>query len=407
MALFHYIALNSSGTEVRGKIQAEDINSAAMVIRDRGLRVLDLKAGRASSGFLGQENFSDWLASQRSATQSSLIFFFRQMAFMLRSGLAVAQALELASAQVSNPRLNLVIRLMYKDIEAGQSLSFAMKKHPQVFTEMAINLISAGESTGDLDKIMARLAIHLEKKAAIRAQTITAMIYPTVVIIAAIAVGIFMTVKIIPKFAQFLLAQGRVLPPSTQALIDFSDFIRSNGLFILGVIIAVIVAILVFYQTKAGRKVIDSLLLRIPVFGHALVTSAMAQLSWGLSMLLRSGITVFDALKISSRLTHNRVYRDKLMDASEQVLSGKNMASTIRHPQIPILVTQMIAIGESTGSLDNILEELGEYYEKLLETTIKRLTAMLEPAMIAVIGSMVGFVYYAFFQALFSLVSGR
>jgi type IV pilus assembly protein PilC len=407
MSSFSYVALNSSGTEIRGKIQADDIHAAASVVRARGLRILELKPGSLNTGFLGQANFSDWLASQRSASQSSLIFFFRQMSFMLRSGLAAAQALSLAASQISNPRLNLVVRLMYKDIEAGQSLSYTMKKHPQVFTDMVINLTAAGESTGDLDKIMERLATHLEKKAAIRAQTITAMIYPSVVIVAAIGVGSFMTVKIIPKFAQFLLSQGRVLPPSTQALIDFSDYVRNNGLFLLGLLIAFVVTVLALYQTSAGRKTIDSILLRIPVFGHALVTSAMAQLSWGLSMLLRSGITVFDALAISSRLMQNRVFRDQINDASQQILNGKDMASTIKHPQIPILVTQMIAIGENTGTLDTILEELGEYYERLLETTIKRLTAMLEPAMIVVIGGMVGFVYYAFFQALFSLVSGR
>lgn len=406
MPMFSYNALNTSGAEVKGRLQAEDMSAAALTIRDRGLRVLEIKQGSGSTGFLGQENFADWLASQRSVSNASLMFFFRQMSFMLRAGLAVAQALELAQAQISSSRLNLVIRHMRKDIEAGQALSLAMKKHKDVFSDMATNLIIAGESTGDLDAIMDRLAIHLEKRAALRAQTINAMIYPIVVVLVALAVGIFMVTKIIPKFAEFLLAQGRALPPSTQNLIDISNFIREHGFSIIAVLIGLIVATLVLYQTAKGRMLVDSLLLRIPVIGGALVTGAMAQMSWALSILLKSGVTVFEALKISSRLIGNKVYSSQLEQASRKIMGGAEMSTSIQHPQIPVLVTQMIAVGEGTGTLDRVLQELGEYYEKLLEISIKRLSAMIEPAMILVIGGMVGFVYYAFFQALFSLVSG-
>jgi type IV pilus assembly protein PilC len=227
-----------------------------------------------------------------------------------------------------------------------------------------------------------------------------------VVVIAALGVGVFMVTKIIPKFADFLLAQGRALPGSTQTLIDISDFVRDNGLSIIAVLIAIIVVTLIAYQTRVGRVQIDSFVLRIPVIGSALVTGAMSQMSWALSILLKSGVTVFDALKISSRLMGNKVYANKLEQASAKIMGGAEMSASIQHPQIPVLVTQMIAVGENTGTLDSVLQELGEYYEKLLEISIKRLSAMIEPAMVLVIGGMVGFVYYAFFQALFSLVAG-
>lgn len=407
MADFNYSALDERGGEIAGRIQAEDIGGAAAQLRQRGLRVLELRPGRGSGGFLGQANFSDWLASQRSVRLSALIFFFRQMAFMLRAGLSVAHALELAQAQVSSARLNLTVRLMLKDIEAGQSLSSAMGKHPQVFPDMAINLVVAGESTGELDEIMDRLAVHLDKKAALRAQTVNAMIYPLIVVLAAIGVGVFMVVKIIPKFAKFLQGKGRALPPSTQMLIDISDFVRANGGWIIGGAAVVLVLIALVYRTRWGRLGIDRLLLRVPVVGSLLVTGAMAQMSWALSILLRSGVTVYDALKITGNLLNNRVYADKLREASESILQGRDVATSISHPRIPPLVVQMVAVGENTGSLDEILQELGIYFEKLLEIAIKRLSTLIEPAMILVIGGMVGFVYYAFFQALFSLVSGR
>lgn len=405
MPQFSYTALDARGAEIVGQVQADDSQSAALLLRQRGLRPMELKPARNRSGFLGQENFSDWWASQRSVSNASLIFFFRQMSFMLRAGLPVAQALELAKAQLTSPRLNLTIRLMLKDIEAGQSLSAAMKKHPAVFPDMAVNLVVAGESTGDLDAIMDRLAVHLDKKAALRAQMINAMIYPVVVILAAIGVGTFMIVKIIPKFAKFLLGKGKALPPSTQLLIDISDSVRANGLFIVSTLIVTIAVLLLLYQTRLGRLWVDQVLLRLPVMGSLLINGSMAQMSWALSILLRSGVTVFDATKITANLIGNRVYSDKLRETSAKILEGRDVSSSLDHPKIPPLVVQMIAVGERSGSLDHVLHELAVYYEKLMEIAIKRLSAMIEPAMILVIGGMVGFVYYAFFQALFSLVS--
>ncbi len=405
MAQFAYTALTSSGNELSGKQQADTLNAAAQELRERGLRVLEIKPAKQSS-FLGQENMADWFASQRSVPSSALVFFFRQMAFMLRAGLPMIQALELSKSQVSSARLRLVLKLMVRDIESGNALSTVMEKHKDVFSYMVINLIVAGENTGNLDEIMERLAVHMEQKAAIRAQMINAMIYPAVVFVAAVGVGAFMTIKIIPKFAEFLLAQGRVLPPSTQALIDFSNFVKTDGIYIVGGFIAIIVFILVIYQIKRGRYFIDSILLRIPIFGAMITTASMAQFTWGLSTLLRSGVTIFDALKITSGLIKNRVFSDLLTRGSKMVLTGKDLVSSLQHPRMPDLVLQMITVGEKTGSLDRILQELGTYYQQLLEIAVKRLSALIEPAMILFIGGMVGFVYYAFFQALFSLVGG-
>ncbi len=406
MADFNYHALNSQGAEIRGQLQAEDIASAMQDLRQRGFRVMDLKPGKEKRGFLGQDDFSDWLASQRSVSNATMIFFFRQMAFMLRAGLAVAQALELARLQMSSPRLKLTLRLMLKDIESGQALSSAMQKHPIVFSDMMVNLMVAGESTGDLSTIMERLAIHLDKKAALRAQMINAMIYPCIVVLAAIAVGTFMVVKIIPKFATFLLAQGKLLPPSTQLLIEISNVVRANGFSIIAMLIGLLVLLLLLYQTAWGRLFTDSLLLRLPILGNLLLTGSMAQMSWAMSILLRSGVTVFEATKVTAQLLGNRVYSKQLLSCSDKILQGRDISRSLNHPQIPPLVVQMIAVGENTGNLDDVLQELGVYYESLLAIAIKRLSAMIEPMMILVIGSMVGFVYYAFFQALFSLVGG-
>lgn len=405
MPMFAYQALSRTGEELSGKMQAESTSAVAQALRTEGLRVLQIKE-RRSSGFLGQANFKDWLATQRSVSTDALIFFYRQMAFMLKAGLPLAECLQLSSSQISSPRLNLALRQMHRDIENGQPLSASLRKHRDVFSDIAINLVVAGESTGELDVIMERLAIHLEKKSQLRKQLINALIYPVIVILAAIGVATFMVVAIIPKFAKFIQGRGKRLPDSTQALIDGAAYLREHGLTIIGITVAVIFFIFVLYKTYKGRRIIDRVLLSTPVMGKPIIYASMAQMNWALSILMRSGITIFDSLKITADLLSNKIYSDKLKLASENVMGGRDLASSIRHPQIPTVVTHMIAIGERTGSLDRIQQELGVYYQELLEIVIKRLSAMIEPVMILVIGVMVGFVYFAFFQALFAL-AGR
>jgi type IV pilus assembly protein PilC len=405
MPMFAYQALSRSGEELSGKMQAENSSAVAQALRTEGLRVLQIKE-RGQGGFLGQANFKDWLATQRSVSTDSLIFFYRQMSFMLRAGLPLAECLQLAGSQISSPRLSLAVRLMHKDIQSGQPLSAALRKHQDVFSDIAINLVVAGESTGELDVIMERLAIHLEKRSQLRKQLINALIYPVIVILAAIGVATFMVVAIIPKFANFIQGRGKRLPDSTQALIDGAAYLRENALTIVGVAITVTLFILVLYKTYKGRRVIDRVMLSMPVMGKPIVYASMAQMNWAMSILMRSGITIFDSLKITADLLTNKIYSDKLKQGSDSVMSGRDLAISIKHPQVPEVVTHMISIGERTGSLDRIQQELGVYYQELLEIVIKRLSAMIEPAMILVIGVMVGFVYFAFFQALFAL-AGR
>lgn len=407
MPFFNYSALDDRGNETAGKLSAADPRSAASQLRQRGLRVLQVsQAGEDGDGAgLGREIDLSSLAAMRSVSNQALVFFFRQLSFMLRAGLPVMQALELAHSQVSSARLKLVIKRLLADIEGGSQLSQAMSRHPDVFSSLAVNLVVAGENTGELDVIVDRLATHLEKKGALRSQMINAMIYPSVVVLAAIGVATFLVVKIIPKFGQFLAAQGRALPPSTQLLIDISNFVLANGLWILGGLVLAVVMLVLAYQTPPGRLKLDRLVLRLPVMGKLLMTGSMAQMTWGLAMLLRSGVTVFDGLKITANLLGNRVLSGRIETASAMILTGRDLAGSLRDPAMPVLVTQMIAVGERTGTLDHVLQELGGFYEHALETGIKRLSAMIEPALILVIGGMVGFVYYAFFQAMFQLAS--
>lgn len=405
MPKFNYTAINAAGKETKGSMQAIDEGMVNNALREQGLFVVKIsEAGLQSGSGLSQEFNWDSINQYRSVPKRDLVFFFKQLSFMLRSGLPVLQALQLSESQ-SKGRLRLVIRQMLTDIENGSPLSKAMSKHKEVFPVLAVNLMLAGESTGALDQVANRLATHLEKKAALRSQTINALIYPTIVVLAAIGVVIFLVWKIIPQFAKFLLGRGKKLPPSTQFLIDASNFALQYGLYIFGVVIFTIVGLILFYQTPQGRLTLDSAILRVPVIGKLLRFGAMAELNWSLSMMLRSGLTAYESLKICGNVIANRLISNKLFNASELILGGKDLSSSIKSNAIPDLVTQMTAVGEKTGTLDHVLHELGAFYEEQLQVGVKRMSAMIEPALILLIGGMVGFVYYAFFQAMFSLVA--
>lgn len=404
MATFTYQALDSQGKDTKGDIQATDTRTAIASLRQRSIFVLKIDQKDASDGKgLSKDIDLSALSELRSVPTQELIFFFKQQTFMLRAGLPVLQALQLGATQISSKRLLRVIHKMIVDIENGVTLSQAIARHPKVFPPLAVSLIMAGENTGELDLVMDRLADHLGKKAALKTQTINAMIYPTVVILAAMGVFIFLVIKIIPAFAKFFAGKGRGLPPSTQLLVDISAFFVNYGLYVLGFFVMLIIGLIAYYQTNNGRYRLHLVILKLPVLGKLMTTAAMAQLNWSLSMMLRSGLTALDALKITSQVVSNRVISEKVFSASHLILAGKDLSGSLQHPRIPTIVTQMIAVGERTGTLDNVLQQLGDYYEERLQLGIKRLSAMMEPALILVIGGMVGFVYYAFFQALFQL----
>lgn len=405
MASFTYSALNEKGVEVRGHVQAVDARAAMAQLRQQSLFAVKIQGDSSEESGSGLNAEIDLSALKRLVPigTQDIVFFFRQLSFMTKAGLPVIQALQLARTQVSNPNMGNVIERMVLDIRGGSPLSKALGRHPKVFPLFVQNLVVAGETTGELDVIMDRLATHLEKKGRVRSQMINALIYPAIVVLTALGVASFLVFKIIPKFGEFLRGQGKPLPASTQFLLDTADYIQANWMWIAAMIMAVIGSLIFTYNTPKGRFFMDGLILRVPVIGKVMTTGAMAQLTWALSMVLRSGVTIMDGLKITANTIGNTVISGKLHRASEQVLAGRELSASLKHPAIPTLVVQMVTVGERTGTLDQVLQELGVYYEQRLELGIKRLSALVEPAMLFLIGGMVGFVYYAFFQAMFSL----
>jgi len=401
MPQFEYEARDSQGKKTRGTVSAADERAVAIVLRRQALFLVRIiKSGAAPTN--STDIFNGLFTKRPKVSSQNLIFFYKQMDFMLRSGLTVLQGLQLSKSLVGGAFQDVVAR-METDIQGGQRLSQAMAQHPTIFPQLSVNLVVAGESTGTLNVVFERLATFLERRLALRKQIISALTYPAIVMVATVVVVAFLLIKIIPTFARYITGKGNALPASTQMMIDISAFVTEYGIYVLAAIAIMLLSIISYYKTTGGRKTIDGLMLRLPVLGNLMTVSAMTQMNWALAMLINSGLTVVDALKITSGMIGNRVVAEKVNAAPALVLAGRDLAGSLRHPVIPNLVIQMIVVGEKTGSLGHVLQELGRYYEEALQHGIKRMTTLLEPMLLAVIASSVGFVYFSFFQAMFQL----
>jgi type IV pilus assembly protein PilC len=413
MPFFEYIALDARGLERTGQVEAPDARIAAAMLRRQALFVVQLRAERSPAtaaatgwwrrGVGGQ--MGGLLGLLRPVRTRDRIFFLQQLSLMLRSGLTIIQALETAQQQTNKPRLAGALGRLVERIRSGKSFSQALMLEPRLFPPLIIKLIESAEASGQMDAVCDRMAAHFEQKLAVRQAMLTALIYPFIVVLVSIGVFIFLVVKVIPVFAKYFASRQAALPWSTQFLMDASGVLVQYGPVIVLAVMGVAAGIVLLYRSPRGRLALDRVALMIPVVGQILTTGAMVQFSRTLAMLLHSGVVILESLRIVRGVITNRAISACFDRAAESVLSGRDLASSLEHRVIPALVPRVVAVGERTGALGQILDELGTFYERDLQTWIKRLSALIEPVLIATIGLMVGFVYYAFFQAVFGLAT--
>ena len=399
MANFNYVALNKQGAEQYGHIEALDKREANTLLRQQGLFGLEVTLdmdSRVKEG-AGSE-ISALLAQIGTISASKKIFFFRQMSLMLKSGLALTESLDMV-AKIAGGKLGLVVKEMSNFIKAGGTFSNAIAEQA-IFPSMSVHMIRSAEATGELDIVMSRVADDLERKADMKRQMMAAMLYPGITMLIALLMGYFLVTSVIPKFAKIFENSGKKLPPDTQRLIDISVFVEQYGwLIMLGIVAAIF--LLRFIRSKTqGRYITDRIVLMIPVFGSIVRIGAMSQIGWGLSMLLQSGLTLVEALKIVEKLIPNAVIAGAVKRATNSVLVGKDLGSSLNSPYIDPLVSQLASVGERTGGLVDIMYEAGSFYEMRLKALSKTLANLVEPAAILVIGGMVMMVYIGFFKAM-------
>jgi type IV pilus assembly protein PilC len=325
---------------------------------------------------------------------------------MIDAGLPLVQCLEILGNQEEDKNFAETILATRSDVESGASLADAMKKHPKVFDPLFTNMIAAGEAGGILDTILKRLATYIEKAVKLKGQVKSAMIYPVaVIVIAVLVVGVILW-KVIPTFAALFAGLGAQLPLPTRIVIALSDFLVNFMPFIIVGIVAIGYAFKSYYGTTAGKYQIDGITLKMPVLGLLMRKIAVARFCRTLATLLSSGVPILDGLEITARTSGNSVVEEAIMTTRKSIERGETISAPLRETGVfPAMVTQMIAVGETTGALDTMLSKIADFYEEEVDTAVAGLLTLLEPIMIAFLGGVVGGIVIAMYLPIFDLIS--
>jgi type IV pilus assembly protein PilC len=401
MPSFLFKARDPGGRTQQGTLAAASAGVVVNQLRERGWLVLDVRddAPASSGGFSLR-----WLAPRNwlPARSVDVEFSLRQQAVMLRSGITLLGALNMVAEQASRASMGRIWSNVAARIQEGATLADAMSHHPR-FSPMVVQLVRVGEQTGHLEPVLSRAADALENRRRLRFNVVTALSYPLFVLVAAIGVTAFMVFNVIPKLEKFLAAIGRKLPAMTQLLLDISRSTTAYALPVLAGGVVITAATIAFYMWPPGRMRIDRGLLRVPLLGSLFRLAGTVSFASGLAALLQSGITLLEGLRTAERLQRNRHLAAQVAAARDVIMHGGTLAAPLSAPRgfMPML-SRMVAVGEQAGTLDEVLLEVAKFYEAQLQSAIRWISALIEPLIVIVVGGIVGFVYIAFFMALFA-----
>ncbi len=404
MPVFEYKARDRSGKLIAATMEAGSERDVATALRQKGYFISEIKAPKG--GLSADIKLPKWLDIGSVPGVRDITIFSRQFATVINAGLPVVQSLAILQRQAPKQGLKDALKRVREDVETGQQLSDALGKHPRLFNKLYIYLVRAGEVSGNLDGILDRIAAYMEKQAALRGKIRTALTYPTVVLVIALAVTWFLLTGIVPQFAQILDQLGGELPVITRALIAVSDFLRYQWWILLGIIVIAVVGLGMFYRTKNGRRAIDGFILRVPVVGTLVQKSAIASFSNTFGLLLRSGVNIIESIEITKGTAGNAIVEDILDETKEAVQRGEQISTTLtKYPRVfPPMVSSMVAIGEETGAVDSMLQKVADFYEREVDEAVDSLTAALEPMLIVFLGVIVGFIVAGMFLPMFSII---
>ena len=335
-----------------------------------------------------------------------LSVFTRQFATMINAGLPLVQCLGILSQQADNPFFKKKIHEVMTDVETGMTLAEAMGKHPNIFSRLYINMVEAGESGGVLDTIFQRLAVYLEKAEALKRKVKGAMTYPAIVLFVAVGATTFMLLFIIPTFAKMFSDFGGELPLPTKIVLGLSHFMRSWWWLMAASIVGTVLSLKSYYKKEQGRRTLDRIMLRSPVLGNVIRKAAVARFTRTLGTLISSGVPILEGLEITARTAGNAVVEAAILKTRGSISEGNTIAEPLKSCEVfPPMVTQMVAVGEETGALDEMLSKIADFYEDEVDAAVEAMTAVIEPAMIIIMGVLVGGMLVAMYLPMFKLVS--
>lgn len=400
MATFSYRGRTLNGEVRNGEI--ESINLAAATAALRRQQIIPASISEKKKGIGSIEINIPGFA--RKVTTKEVVVFTRMFATMIDAGLPLIQCLDILHAQQENPVLKKALADVKAGVEGGATFADALKKHPKIFDELYVNLVAAGEVGGILDVILNRLAMFMEKSEKIKRNIKSAMTYPGVVISIALIIVTGLLVFVVPIFEGMFADFGKALPMPTQMVVNLSNAIVGYWyLFVIPLVVLVLV-LRQYYGTDNGRRVIDGILLKIPVIGDLLRKTAVARFTRTLGTMITSGVPILDALDIVSKTSGNRVVEDAVMKARTALSQGKTFSDPLAETKIfPAMVTQMISVGESSGSLDTMLNKIADFYEEEVDAAVSALTSLIEPMLMVFLGVVVGGLVIALYLPIFQL----
>ncbi len=427
MSQFRYKAKNAQGETVTGSINAQNETDAVGELRRQGLVILSLGAKKGGDG---AERSSSTAASSGAGSKGGggggffslslsrkpklgnvkvksqdMVVFTRQLSTMISAGIPLVESLEILAEQSTNPGFKMVMDEITSDVRSGKDLSQAFGRHSKVFSKIYVNMLKAGEASGQLDTVLNRLAEYQEAAAALKAEIKSAMTYPVVSLVLVLGITMFLLVFIIPKFEEMFSTMDVELPAITRGLIATSLFLKNNFiLWMLGLVLAG-VGVTFYVKTERGATQRDWLVLKLPIFGPLFSKVALSRFSRTFATLIQSGVPIMGALEIVAETSGNRIIAAAITRASNHVRQGETLGEPLSKSGIfPPMVTRMISIGEKTGALESLLGKIADFYDQQVKSSVESLTSLIEPLMIGIMGFLVGGMVMAIFLPIFKMV---
>ncbi len=397
MPSYQWKGKNRYGDVVGGVRVARSVEELSRALQREQITVMDISAAR--------RKFEIPFLQRQKVRLKDLAIYSRQLSVLIDAELPLIQSLNILAEQTRNKYFKHVIKEIREDVEAGSTLNQAKRKFPSVFDDLYCNLVASGEQSGSLDIMLRRLAEYLEKIVKLRAQVRQAMIYPSAVLSFAIVVVIFMLWKVIPVFASIFVELGAELPFLTALVLALSNFVEKYILLLAIAAVGLVFAFRYWRKTDSGRKITDKFLLRMPLFGKLLEKVGLSRVTRTLSTLLSGGVPMLESLKITSTTAGNVIVEDFIMQARTMVAEGTSLRDAFKEKgRFPFMMIQMVGVGEATGTLDEMLAKLADFYDEEVETSVASLLSILEPILLIVVGVIVGSIVVSMYLPIFELM---
>ncbi|MGD8353882.1 MAG: type II secretion system F family protein [Pseudomonadota bacterium] len=400
MPEYNWEATISSGDKRKGTMEAANPEAVHAALRRQGMNPTRVRA-KPKEIKINIPGLSEKVKDR------DIVIFTRQFATMIDAGLPLVQCLEILSSQAENKTLGKTLDTVQNDVESGAAYAEALGKHPKVFDELYVNMVAAGETGGILDTILNRLAAYMEKAMMLKKKVKSAMVYPITILAVAVGVVAILMIFVIPKFADMFTGMGGELPMLTQMVINMSNFAASYkmGILVLG-IIGFFMLFGRYYATENGKRRMDGIFLKLPIFGPLIRKVAVAKFTRTLGTMLSSGVPLLDALEICAKTAGNKVVEDAVFMTKDSIEEGKTIAEPLEDTGVfPPMVVQMISVGEATGALDAMLSKIADFYDDEVDTAVDALTSLMEPMMMVFLGGAIGFVVIAMYLPIFKMAT--